>query len=534
MFKVLIADDEFRVCKVIRKLINWEQLDLELVGIAETGIDEYAMIEQYRPDIVITDIRMPGQDGLQVIEKVKKNGWHVNFIVVSGYKYFDYAYNALKYGVEDYLLKPIQKEELNTILSKITLARREKELIHQKQSDMENELESSQRILQQSFFRMLLNSGEEKAYDRESLNQEFHLELSEGKFLCYAIIVDGDSFDQTEIDNLCAFSNTLYKKVKEFISRYDECRNFMDISQVWIHGILNYQEAGLGNRILEDCFESVQKFTQNFYGYSVTFSTGREENHCNCLKREMKQTTENLGARLSMGVNTILKYDRIEEGRTIDEELLIPEQDYSGLRHAIASEKMDEVSFQLKELFRRINGVKDLNFRQYYYAVFRMIHVSYEVLGAGHEMQDIEERLCRKVSQIYLKSDIRNYVIHSLTDSIEGFYLTRKQRETKPVRLVKEYLEQHYAEPVGLEEAAAMVNLNPVYLSVLFKRSTGTNFNDYLTGIRVDAAKRLLMDTNISVSDIAGQVGYGNGKYFSQVFSKVVGLNPTVYRKLHS
>ena len=119
MIKVIIADDEKRICTLITKLIDWDNLDMTLVGTANNGIETLELIKKEKPEIVITDIRMPGYDGLDMIERAKKINKDLEFIIISGYSHFEYAKKAISYGVKDYLLKPINKEELFTTLLRV-------------------------------------------------------------------------------------------------------------------------------------------------------------------------------------------------------------------------------------------------------------------------------------------------------------------------------------------------------------------------------------------------------------------------------
>lgn len=103
MIKVIIADDEENVCRLIRSLIDWESLDMEIVGIAHNGVEALNLVKSLSPDLMITDIRMPGYDGLEMIRRAKNIAQDLNFIIISGYPHFEYAQNAIKYGVGDYL-----------------------------------------------------------------------------------------------------------------------------------------------------------------------------------------------------------------------------------------------------------------------------------------------------------------------------------------------------------------------------------------------------------------------------------------------
>ena len=144
MQRVLIADDEHKVGLLIKRLIEWEPLELECVGLVRDGETAYERIVEEKPDIVITDIRMPGMSGLELIEKVTGMGLRPHFIVISGYKYFEYAQQAIKYGVEDYLLKPVDETELNEILRKICETERVRQRERGRLDEAEKKLNDSE------------------------------------------------------------------------------------------------------------------------------------------------------------------------------------------------------------------------------------------------------------------------------------------------------------------------------------------------------------------------------------------------------
>ena len=125
MLSVLIVDDERAICFLLRKLIHWEELGLTCLGTASSGAEAYRLAREQKPDILITDIQMPGMNGLELIEKVQKEQPDTSFVIVSGYQEFEYAKQAIRFGVEDYLLKPIKENELNAILSRICKKKQE-------------------------------------------------------------------------------------------------------------------------------------------------------------------------------------------------------------------------------------------------------------------------------------------------------------------------------------------------------------------------------------------------------------------------
>lgn len=189
MRKVLIADDEVKVGQLVKRLIQWDRLGLTCIGLVTDGQTAYEKILSESPDIVITDIRMPVLTGLEMIQKASEQGVKCHFIVVSGYKYFDYAQKALKYGVEDYLLKPIDEDELNRQLQKIVAEEEQREDKQQQVDQIEKKLEDSKYLRHKEFLRQILSQKQENI---DAANTEFGLQLENKCFRGLTFKLDRD------------------------------------------------------------------------------------------------------------------------------------------------------------------------------------------------------------------------------------------------------------------------------------------------------------------------------------------------------
>lgn len=543
VLKILIADDEDRVCRLIEKLIDWEHLDVSLVATAANGIEELEFIEKYEPDIVITDIRMPGMDGLQVIERVVQMERPVNFIVVSGYKQFEYAYNALKYGVEDYLLKPIHKEELNQILAKICSARLEKEKQVSDYALMEKEHKLSQEIIQNKFIVTLLSRENPGAVDIAMVNEKYHFSFSGPVYQCYALSVDYERVEDVEKETAEGLCRSVLKKIRKFLEEAEAAgRNANGLIHNVIAGICefreeNSQEKAQQQELWNQLFSEIQKYSGSFSGYVVTMTVSAPfQDFAECADK-LRETFEHLGSRLVLGANQVIRLPETGLPKE-DSPLPVNMKGEDALKAAVEALDLKKFDYMLRECFRMIGNENPENYRLYYKNVEQLIRVVFEAVDfediSDRELEAEKEDLYAQIRKYADRSSIRNYVLEYLNAFLKKYEAGKRNQEKKPVRVVKDYIREHYQENISLEEMAKLVDLNPVYLSVLFKRSTGVNFNDYLTDIRIAKAKSMLKDTNESIAAIAEQVGYANAKYFSQLFSKVVGINPTVYRKLHS
>lgn len=539
MLKMIIADDEEKVCKLIEKLINWKELEIELVGTANNGVEVLEMIERLDPDIVITDIRMPGLDGLEVIERVTKQERQVKFVVVSGYKYFEYAYNALKFGVEDYLLKPIQKSELNQILGKICVAKTEKEKMYLEQKNLKGERDRSLSLLQQSFMELLFEVPDNNQLEFDSLNERYQINFAGEVYWCFALNVDADNIIPMEEEMIHSFTQTLYKKMKKYFSDNAQVGKFvLGTYQGRIAGIMECNLEEDGEEILGKCFLQLLHFVDSFHGYFITMSvTEGEPDYCH-MHRQIQTAYENLNARLFLGNNRMIKVSEIYQGVQVSEELLFTPSDRAELQACGTACDGEKLQSCLKDIFHRLNHTENLDFHIYYGVLDSLADTFYQSLekedGQDSRLTREANELKQKFRRFYQKPMLRNFTIKFISESMEKYVQRKNNQETRPVRMAKDYMNENFAKDIGLEEVARTVDLNPVYLSVLFKRSTGQNFNDYLTHVRIIESKRLLKETNETMATIASLVGYGNAKYFSQLFTKVVGINPTVYRKLHS
>lgn len=198
--KVLIADDEDRVCRLIYRLIKWDELDMEVAAIAHNGLEVLSMIEEHRPDIVITDIRMPGLDGLEMIRRAKELDGTLEFIIISGYRHFEYAQNAIRYGAGDYLLKPVKEAELYSVLERM---RNQYQMRHNQITQEERYkalIQNNRDRLRTTFFTdvVLKHSAPERINSLEWINETYHYEFSEGYFQIVILKVDSIAFNREE------------------------------------------------------------------------------------------------------------------------------------------------------------------------------------------------------------------------------------------------------------------------------------------------------------------------------------------------
>lgn len=526
MRKVLIADDEVKVGQLVKRLIQWDRLGLTCIGLVTDGQTAYEKILSESPDIVITDIRMPVLTGLEMIQKASEQGVKCHFIVVSGYKYFDYAQKALKYGVEDYLLKPIDEDELNRQLQKIVAEEEQREDKQQQVDQIEKKLEDSKYLRHKEFLRQILSQKQENI---DAANMEFGLQLENKCFRGLTFKLDRD-IDVAENTQQMQF--VLRKIMQKAEDAFSACTIDLIAAVQSNHSVqvlLNYfqtEQENIDNRIT-DFFNELSDYLENFQHYRITVGVSSEVESFEQISTAIEMSKEAAASRLFKGNGRRIEY--CQEPHT----LFSPkdfQNEYEEFAKAVETMQPDACQYQIHKCFRLASD-KALFASEFYAMGLWLLRSTYEILEIADTFDvDVQQEVLENLSTV---ADLRDYVIRQVQHVITESRSERENRERKPVLEAIAYMKEHFTEKITLEDVAATIGFNANYFSELFKKETGENFSNYLLGIRMEKAKQMLRDTKIPVYEIGESVGYKDAKYFSQQFMKVVGVKPAEYRKLY-
>ncbi len=527
-YSVLICDDEPLVCDLICNLVDWKQLGCEIIQVVHDGKTALQIIEEREPDIVITDIRMPVINGLELIRRAKETGKRSVFVVVSGYKSFEYAYEAINYGVSNYLLKPIQKTELENIVTRIV---GEKE----QSAQLQSQVRDYQSVLREQFIYMLAR-GDMNDLSMDYLNHTFNLNLREGKLRF--MLVSLDSRDAGAINGTGSARLELVTTMAGNIicSQFEEycCCFLVKLGQGQIVLLLNYNEPEKFNRsfstkLVKRCREQL-----NTTEYYFTAALGMEVDDSTSLYEAFTTARTALRTRLSGRYNQLIFYEKEEENCPLEH--IISKECWNDFYQGLELLDVNSIDDFMSRYCRLLNDAVP----KYPLAVYN---------GLALLLERFEDR-CKKLGILqedtgkrfrmddwrFAQGDARSL------ERMIGTYITgavvshRQQREnadTIPIEKAKEYISMHLGDALSLDLVAEYVRLNPIYLSALFKKSTGTNFLSYVTEARIEKAKELLLETESQIAEIAGKIGYFDVKYFSKTFRKITGITPQQYRKLH-
>jgi len=530
VLKVLIADDESKVCRLIQMLCDWEKLDMELVGTAYNGLCAVEMIEQYMPDILITDICMPGCDGIEVIKRAREYNPALEVLIISGYADFKYAQSAIRYGVSDYLLKPIRQQELQETLEKLgSRCRQEKARLDASQQLLQFVEDDTQRKRCGLFFDLLLSRAKRPVPELEVLNEQYAYHFVTGVFRILILKLDYNEkkYDQQAVR--CILDG-VEEKIKDAL---EPCCEEMEICRdgAVSYIICNYKKDNT-HQFRQAVRSAVDRITmKRFELWNAVFALGmgRSVNRCSDLEQSFWTAVLAVRERLIEGCDKLLEAP--EHTGTNDYSDLSSTFNY---RCAKAMELHDEqmVSASVRELKERLLSDKLVTGND----LLNMVHT----VGVHALTRDQQEHHTDKVSE-FLKAcndcssadSLFALLEERLCQMVQESRLQREEESRKPIRAAKQYIMNHYVEPITLELVAEKVGFSSSYFSSLFKKETGVGFTDYLIQLRMEKAKDLLKNTKDSVKDICTAVGYSDLKHFTSMFRKYTGLKPGEFRKLY-
>ena len=515
MFKVVLVDDEIYARQGLKQFTDWRKHGFDIVAEAANGEEALHIIEQTSPDLVVTDIRMPELDGLQLIQAVKEQtSTKPIFVIVSGYNDFRYAQQAVRFGVEDFILKPIDEEEMEQLLAKLNGV-----LTKQLEENAERI-----RVQAQFYFEQLLNGRMPPGVAAEA---EGVLQLH-GSQMRYVEI---------EFNNCDMITGALSEDIQDMI-----CRQY-NSGDVYIHKrrsglyalLMSYSAEQLNksdwqSRLLTFHQRLRETFGDHVYVYAGAMVSGVSELH------DSFRHTGQLRA---------YKYAVPEHQPFLYEEMQSVSLQYSDLEDRLFSKWLEameeqELSTANELLYSIFERFRDQHFAESAVnrAVSRML---YGVAGIVEAMQgDVREvpsfHAMNEWSQSPVTLDgLKIIVFQFMGESIRLIGELRRVNGKGNIQKIRQYIETHYNESISLKTIAAQFYMNPVYLGQLFKKTQGMYFNDFLLLTRMREAKKLLRQTEMRVYEIADQVGFSNADYFVTQFEKVVHKTPSEYRnELHA
>ena len=528
MYKIMLADDEGIVIDSVKFIIEKEFGDQCIVEFAKTGRSVIELAESFRPDIAIMDIQMPGINGIEAMKEIRSFSKNIIFIVMSAYDKFDYAKEAIKLGVMEYITKPMERTKIVDALSR---AMRQIDADREKRSNellIKEKLEMIEPIIESGLVYNILLKEHFKE-DIESYMSILELDAQYGYMMA---IVCGDEQRGNHMTNAIGSSIRIsgkYSEIRNSLKEYFKCVVGSIMSNkiaVFVPCDEHFEDYNERIELINRARELVRELRK---GTDISFRIGigairpikdLSESYQEALKALVATTGSvahvddlPIGCEYEDNYPIDLEksmFDRIERGDA-DKALEASDSYFEWMRETQSSSVM-AVKLKILEF------------------VLRAETLAYQSGGQTYRFNARDEYL----PQIIEMSDfdqMKSWFLNKISEACKNILSKKEERSNSIIEQAKIHIRENFAKDISLDDVSRTVNISPYYFSKIFKEETGVNFIEYLTNIRIDKAKELLSRTDHSMKEICAMCGYSDPNYFSRSFKKNVGVTPTEYKE---
>lgn len=523
MYKILLADDEGIELDALRFILEKNFSGQCSIETAKTGCDAVELAEQFRPDIAVMDIRMPGINGMEAIAAIRALSPGIVFIVLTAYDKFEYAKEAISLSVFEFLTKPVNRmvfaDAMERAMNKVNAERKARTTALKARERMENMLP----VLESSFVYMLLMQSEDApAYARLWEIFGFDSPFATVLVLELTKIIGGDILD------LDIKASEVYSAIRVLVKESFSC----------IIG------PAMASRII--IVRPADKPKNEYYERLVLIEQGRAFAH---------RVEDKTGVECKLGIGTTMQLDNLCEsyGQAVkavkhckgivshfndlpivpDYESGYPAERESHLEKMIVKGDVSAATADAESFFQWMTErypehdmairLKVLEFvMRAEYSVFREGGTKYHFLDRDDYLQTV------LAAGSY--DELKNWFIRKIGESTRNVSAKADEKANHIVSKARAYIDRNFTRELTLEEVSREMHVSPYYFSKLFKEQAGENYINYLTGRRIETAKQLLRDGRLNIKSICNEVGYNDPNYFSRLFKRFEGMTPTEYR----
>ena len=528
-YSVLLVDDEEEVFQVIMKKLDWESMGFRIAGYARNGVEALEMAEELQVDVVMTDIKMPYMDGLTLCKKLKELYQKMKVIIFSGFDEFEYAKEAIKIEAEEYILKPINANELREVFERIKVDL-DKELDETRNIEKLREYYmESLPVLQENFFTSLIDGRiPENQIEKYAVNYQLNLK---GPY--YVVTVLHISTTDLGESGMPMDPFLLAVSVKRLAE--EQLEGEWDSRLVMYLGdIIAITQLEDMDRITHftDTMDKICKMAKRVCGARVTAGVGHVCDQPGQLTLSYQGAKNATSYRVLYGNTRAISIAEIDPQENAD----MPwEEPY--IQKILKKIKMGEAR-PLKEAIEEFTmqlACSKMSLQKYRILIMELIT---EIFRFGNNNQLNMEKIFGENSDVYVQAlqlesteALKNWLNESCT-KMQRQILNERQDTTKSfVTKAIEYVEEHYGDQdLSIETICSYLSVSAAYFSTVFKKETGKTFINYLTDYRMQQAVELLLNKDEKTYVIAERVGYSDPNYFSYVFKKQFGMSPSKYK----
>lgn len=525
--KMIIVDDEKPIRDLLKASIDWDSLGINIAGEADCTQEALELVESELPDIVITDICMPMTDGIELSRQIIEKYPNTKILIFTGHDEFDYATRSIKVGITDFLLKPLDEDEILKAIEKVKEDILTDRLQEDKYKKLGQYLEENRQYLEER----CLNSLIAKNFDDEQIKQRLeYLGINfQEKFFQIAVIDVMSSMTSEDSEQTRLFLNLECQRLlKEYFTSAEEIYMFSDI---------NYQNVLLLNNSsinFLECLEDIKFQIITRQKCYVSVGIGNHYDSMEQISLSYTQACLALKYRVVVGRNQIVNYKEIDISS--EKQHIFYGDQKEDLTTYLKTGQLSKVIELIDTIFDKQNIGRTLDIIPARVAATNILsnvmNVLYETGLSDneifYEVIEVYERVFKFETIMDIQQSIKTLVIKTsqIIDEIKN------RRENRIVEEIKAYLSQAYSDStLSLTSVAKQFYLNSSYLSRCFKQETGVTFIEYLTKIRMEESMRLIRSTNARAYQIGEMVGIPDPKYFSQSFKKYAGMTVNEFKK---
>ena len=525
MIKLLIADDEPIVIESIQFIIDKFIDDVVVVGTANSGREAIEKAIYLKPDVILMDIRMPGINGIEAIRQIKQTNQDIAFVIITAHEYFEYAKDAVNLGVQEYLIKPLNKNKLIDTLKELS------QVIANKREAIQREIALKERInmiiphMEGQFVYSQLFNGR-VIRDLAFYEDIFNMKIKYG-YVIMAIVDELESDLKEE-----QLTNSIQKhKFYEVFSQELKCMvscligpPLLDRTVAYIPADINEDIYVIRNNSIDMANKLVERINKRV-NLSFKIGVGR----CHSIENFTKSCDEAYMAVFFAGTEIVTHIEDIQLSRRSNPTYPLNNEKLTIQRILIGD--IDGALEVFEEIFRwlSVNFKEDID--KIKSKLMELLIVVRRTIPYVMEENDItDEAFLTYLFKVKDTNELKISFINYFKGMVTSF---QKHREKELRGLISEaliYINNNYDKDISLDGVAKEINMSYHYFSKFFKDAVGKNFIDYLTDLRIEKSKELLKDVSLSIKSICYNVGYSDPNYFSKIFKKTTGITPTEYR----
>ncbi|ANS75729.1 AraC family transcriptional regulator [Paenibacillus yonginensis] len=538
MWRIAIVDDERHVLQGMKRVIPWDELQAEWAWEALNGADGLEMTRLSQPDVIITDIYMPEMNGLDMIERIRQEGYNGKIIILSGYSDFEHARQALRYQVSDYVSKPISVPTLKAILTKVINELSEEEESRLRRLELEQTMVQYKPFIEKEWVRSAAIGTLERNRDGAAYLPEPYTYWTD----CSHVTLGIDLVRKDWARTLSVSDWNLFRFAIGNIACEVARQGFPNMEYTELHStralLVLHPPSGAGQQ---------EGMTQSLRGLGIQLIDSIKS----CLKLEVRigigrfkeawtdipystdeafQAIELKQERLSPGYE-LYRYPAEIRTEQPDAAPLLPAKFLYKLAGAVkASQELEAVQL-ISEYITELKASKDLITKDYVQLLGSELWgiVTYSLYESGLAVEELfsGDQIAKELMSLSEPDQLTEWLSGKIGAIIHDRQWKGSSKHRQIVDFMTRYIHEHYAEDVTLADLSDMVYISRNHLSIIFKNITGETFNTYLTRVRIEKARELLLERKMLVYEVAERVGYKNIPYFSTLFKKITGQNPT-------